>query len=106
MRKLEAEVDDTGQVDARTRQRVILAIEDAIEDDRDFAVRLQSALEEARRHASSAAQGGIVISGAATASGQGSIAIGAVGSVSGDVTLGPDLDSEDRVPPRRGGPTS
>ncbi|WP_143268570.1 hypothetical protein [Amycolatopsis vastitatis] len=63
----------------------------------DFAVRLQSALAEAhRRPRPAGVEGGTVVFGTTTASGQGGIAIG---SVARDVTLAPDLDSGDGVSP-------
>ncbi|GLY42502.1 hypothetical protein Amsp01_085250 [Amycolatopsis sp. NBRC 101858] len=70
----------------RTAQRVKLALEDAVEQDRGFAAELESALAEAEKSGSAA--GGPVVSGTATASG-GGIAIGAVGR---DANFGPPPD--------------
>jgi hypothetical protein len=98
VQRLEAEVAKDGTVSPRTRQRVSDAIGYAADDDPKFAAELKAALDEAARHpALVAAQGQNAVSGTATASGQGSIAIGAAGR---DVRLGywpPDPHTPGRV---------
>ncbi|WP_143264021.1 chromosome partitioning protein [Amycolatopsis kentuckyensis] len=80
VKKLETEISETGQVSERTQRRVTDAVEDAVEDDESFAAQLKAALTEAEQYpALVATQGGTVVSGTATASGQGSVAIGAAG---------------------------
>jgi hypothetical protein len=97
VRKLEAEVVETGTVSERTRRRVTDAVEDAAESDETFAAQLRTALAEAQQHSGPVAtHGGTAVAGTATATGQGSIAIGAVGR---DVHLGqaPDPHRPDRA---------
>lgn len=78
VQKLETEVAETGEVSERTRKRVELALEDAVDDDAQFAEALKTALSEARTQGGAvASHGGIAVSGTAEAHGHG-IAIGAV----------------------------
>lgn len=97
VRQLQLEAGESEQVSDRTKRRVTLALEDAMEQDAQFAAELTSALAEAEKHGSLVAtHGGTVVHGTATASGQGSTAIGAVGR---DVTVGqaPDPHQPDRA---------
>ena len=89
MQRLQLEAAETGTVSDRTQQRVTLALEDAVENDSQFAGELKAALAEAET-------GGTVISGTANATGTGSVAIGAVGR---DANLGqtPDPHRPDRT---------
>ncbi|WP_410656894.1 hypothetical protein [Amycolatopsis sp. lyj-112] len=75
--KLQLEAGQPEGVSKRTQQRVTLALEDAVEQDTDFAAELKSALAEAAKNGVVATSGGTVVSGPVTASGHG-IAIGAV----------------------------
>jgi hypothetical protein len=97
VRRLELEAAETGEVGDRTRQRVALALEDAVEQDAEFAEELEGALAEAERNGGLlATTGGTVVSGTAHATGMGSVAIGAVGR---DATIGraPDPHGPDRA---------
>ncbi|MFC9250048.1 hypothetical protein [Amycolatopsis thailandensis] len=76
--RLQLEAGQPEGVSERTAQRVTLALEDAVEQDVDFAADLKAALAEAEKSAAIAGLGGTVVSGPVTASGHG-IAIGAVG---------------------------
>src|SRR5689334_15664251 len=80
VQRLELEAAETGEISDRTQQRVTLALEDAVEQDAQFADELKGALAEAERNGGLVAtSGGTVVSGTANASGTGSVAIGAVG---------------------------
>ena len=80
VQRLELEAAESGEVSDRTRQRVTLALEDAVEQDTEFADELTAALAEAEKNGGlTATSGGTVIIGTANATGTGSIAIGAVG---------------------------
>jgi hypothetical protein len=97
MQRLQLEAVETGRVSDRTQQRITLALEDAVEQDTEFANELTSALAQAEKNgALVATSGGTVISGTATATGQGSVAIGAVGR---DANMGqaPDPHRPDRA---------
>ncbi|RSN31365.1 chromosome partitioning protein [Amycolatopsis sp. WAC 04169] len=76
--RLRLEAGQPEGVSERTTQRVTLALEDAAEQDADFATDLKAALAEAERSGAIASVGGTVVSGPVTASGHG-IAIGSVG---------------------------
>ncbi|WP_410596215.1 hypothetical protein [Amycolatopsis sp. lyj-23] len=78
VRKLAAEVAETGEVSERTRKRVELALEDAVDEDRQFADALKTALAEARSSGTAASHGGVAVVGTAEARDHG-IAFGAVG---------------------------
>jgi hypothetical protein len=97
VQRLQLEAAETGEVSDRTRQRVTLALEDAVEQDTQFAAELESALAEAEKNgALVATSGGTVVSGTANATAPGSVAIGAVGR---DANLGqaPDPHRPDRT---------
>jgi hypothetical protein len=97
VQRLELEAAETGEVSERTQQRVTLALQDAVEQDTQFATELQDALTHAEKSgAVIATSGGTVTNGTATATGQRSIAIGAVGR---DASLGqaPDPHQPDRT---------
>ncbi|UMP00031.1 hypothetical protein [Amycolatopsis sp. EV170708-02-1] len=93
--RLRLEAGQPGGVGDRTQQRVMLALEDAVEQDTDFATELKTALAEAEKNGVVTTSGGTVVSGAVTASGHG-VAIGAVGR---DANLGqaPDPYWPDRA---------
>jgi hypothetical protein len=88
LKVLEGEVVDTGEATTRTQARVRLALEEAVDTDKTFATRLETAAEEVRA-VQIAAGGpvagphGVAITGGVTATG-GGIAIGGItgGSVS------------------------
>jgi hypothetical protein len=91
VRKLAEEAAETGEVSERTRKRVALAIEDAADEDRQFAEALEAALAEAGRHGGAvASHGGTAVSGNAEARDHG-IAIGGVGR---DVNFGQPRDPQ------------
>ncbi|WP_434444236.1 hypothetical protein [Lentzea sp. E54] len=48
LKRLEVEASDAGEVRPRTRTRLEMALEDAAEDDRDFAKALEKAVSELR----------------------------------------------------------
>jgi hypothetical protein len=93
--KLQAEVEQSGTASPRTQDRVRLALEDAVEEDSDFAAALGAALSRVQtvQGAGGARAGrqGVAISGDVRAD-HGGVAFGGVtgGSVS--------LDSEQRDP--------
>ncbi|MFI9453536.1 hypothetical protein [Amycolatopsis sp. NPDC052450] len=76
--RLQLEAGQPEGVSERTTQRVTLALEDAVEQDADFATDLKAAIAEAKKSGAVASFGGTVVNGPVTASGHG-IAIGAVG---------------------------
>jgi hypothetical protein len=92
--QLQLEGEQTGKVSNRTRQRVELALEDALEKDVQFAVELRLALVEATKAQGKAGVvlGTNLVSGTAAASGDGSSAIGAIGFVAGGVSSGQASD--------------
>lgn len=97
VQRLQLEAAEIGEVSDRTRQRVTLALEEAVEQDKQFAAELTSALVQAEKNgALVATSGGTVISGTATATGLCTVAIGAVGR---DANLGqaPDPHRPDRA---------
>ena len=97
VQRLELEAAETGEVSDRTQQRVTLALEDAIEQDPQFADELKTALAEAEKNGGLVAtSGGTVVRGTAHATGANSVAIGAVGR---DANLGqsPDPHRPDRA---------
>ncbi|MER7859693.1 hypothetical protein ABTX61_11350 [Amycolatopsis japonica] len=94
---LQLEADESGEVSDLTQQRVTLAIEDAVKRDTQFASELRSALAEAEKGGSLlAASAEQAVSGSATATGSGGVAIGIVGR---DATFGnnPDPRGPDRI---------
>jgi hypothetical protein len=97
VQRLQVEAAETGEVSDRTQQRVTLALEDAVDQDPQFADELKEALAEAEKNGGLVATtGGTVISGTATATGTRSVAIGTVGR---DANLGhtPDPHRPDRA---------
>jgi hypothetical protein len=97
VQRLQLEATETGEVSDRTQQRVTLALQDAADQDEQFADELRDALAQAEKNgALVATSGGTVISGTANATGTGNIAIGAVGR---DANLGrtPDPHRPDRA---------
>ncbi|WP_410614038.1 hypothetical protein [Amycolatopsis sp. lyj-109] len=91
VQKLAAEVAETGKVSERTRTRLELALEDAIDDDAQFADALKNALAEVHPQGGVvASHGGTAVSGTAEAHGHG-IAVGAVGH---DVHFGQPRDPQ------------
>lgn len=95
VQQLLLEGEQTGEVSDRTRQRVELALEEVTYKDTQFATELNAALTAAAERTDSklvATHGGTAVSGNASASGAGSSAIGAIGTVSGDLSSGQALD--------------
>ncbi|HET6710354.1 hypothetical protein [Amycolatopsis sp.] len=90
VQKLAVEAAETGEVSERTRTRVALAVEDAADEDEQFAAALEAALAEANRSGGVVICGGTTVSGTATAHDQG-IAIGTVGH---DVHFGQPRDPQ------------
>ncbi|OXM50291.1 chromosome partitioning protein [Amycolatopsis thailandensis] len=86
VKRLQLEAGETGDVSDLTRQRVNLAIEDAVEQDPQFATELKAAIAEAAKDDDFVATyGTTTVTGTAHAHATGSIAIGAVGR---DANLG------------------
>jgi hypothetical protein len=97
VQRLQLEAAETGQVSDRTQQRVTLALEDAVDQDSQFADELKVALAEAEKNGGLVATtGGTVISGTANATGTSSVAIGAVGR-DANVGQAPDPHRPDRT---------
>lgn len=91
LEKLRIEAGDTGDVAKRTRERVQLALEDAADDDPQFASALDAAVEDVRAAqpatTTQAGDRGVAAAGDVTISADhGSIASGT--ATMGDVTLG------------------
>ncbi|WP_328617208.1 hypothetical protein OHS18_13280 [Amycolatopsis sp. NBC_00355] len=87
--RLQLEAAESAEISDRTRQRVTMAIEDAVDHDAEFAAELEAALADARQNGGLVAgAGGTVISGSAAAH-NGGVAIGAVGR---DVNFGQTPD--------------
>ncbi|QUQ64594.1 hypothetical protein JJ691_23140 [Kutzneria sp. CA-103260] len=68
LERLEAEAADTGQVADRTKARVQLALEDAAEDDAEFAHRLDKVVRQAQDAGAATvlatvSHGGVVVGG-------------------------------------------
>lgn len=80
---LESEVLETGETSTRTRARVRLALEDAVETDETFAAALDTAVKEVQ--GTTAGTAGVAISGGVTAS-HGGVAIGGV--TGGSLSIG------------------
>ncbi|WP_146060343.1 chromosome partitioning protein [Amycolatopsis sp. CA-128772] len=97
VQKLKSEVVETGQVSERTRRRVVDAVENAAEEDERFAAQLRAVIDEAQKHPTlMVLHNETAVSGTATASGQGTIAIGAVGR-DANVQQPPDPQRPGRV---------
>jgi hypothetical protein len=95
VQQLQLEAAQAGKVSDRTQQRVTLALEDAADQDKQFADELMDALAQADKNgALSATSGGTIISGTAKATGHG-IAFGAVGR-DANVRQAPDPHRPDR----------
>jgi hypothetical protein len=89
VQRLEREAERAGEVSDGTRQRLTHALEDAVEEDPQFAGALQAAVAEAEKHGGLVAtHGGTVVSGSVSASGAGSAAFGAVGSIGDNARFG------------------
>jgi hypothetical protein len=82
--QLEAEAADTGEVSARTRQRVQLAVEDAVEKSPEFGRELEAAVAAAQATGAH----GVIINGGVT--GSGGLTSGAV--TGGSVSVGTPQD--------------
>ncbi len=93
--RLQVEASQPDGVSDRTQQWVTLALEEAVEQDTDFAAELKSALAEAEKNGVVAMSGGTVVSGPVTASGHG-IAIGAVAR-DANIKQAPDPRQPDRA---------
>jgi len=74
--QLEAEAADNGEVSARTRQRVQLAVEDAVEKSSEFGRELEAAVAAAHTAAQATGANGVIINGGVT--GSGGLVIGAI----------------------------
>jgi hypothetical protein len=79
--KLEAEAADAGEVSERTRSRVQLALEDATEEDSEFAKRLDAAVKSAQQ-----------ATGPSTHAESGGVVNQIVGTVSGNVVQARDIE--------------
>jgi hypothetical protein len=80
VRKLHTEITETGAVSDRTHRRVIDAVEAAADEDDIFRKDLAAAIEATQQQGGLlATHGGTGVSGIAYATGQGGVAIGAVG---------------------------
>lgn len=91
VQKLAAEAAETGEVSPRTRKRVALALEEAANEDEQFAAALESALAEASGPGGVVAtHGGTAVSGTAHAHDQGT----AIGVVVRDVHFGQPRDPQ------------
>jgi hypothetical protein len=101
VQQLQLEGEQDGEVSDRTRKRVEMALEDVVEKDTQFAAELEAALVAAEKASGGvmATDGGTAVSGTATASGTGSSAIGAIGSVRGNVLSrqAPDPHHQGRI---------
>jgi hypothetical protein len=88
MDRLQVEAAESGEVSQRTRQRVELALADAVEQDGSFAEELRAAVAAAQRAAGPAvaAHGGVAVTGGVSATGSG-VAIGGV--TGGTISFGP-----------------
>jgi hypothetical protein len=85
VQRLQVEAAESATISDRTRDRVTLALEEAVEEDREFAAELESAMADVEKSGVASAISYVTeVSGTATAAG-GGIAIGAVGR---DVNLG------------------
>jgi hypothetical protein len=85
VRRMEVEAAETGKVSDRTRQRLELALEEATEEDEKFAAELSEALTQAREPRK---DNSVAVTGTATATGPGGSAVGAIGSITGNVAFG------------------
>lgn len=92
--QLEAEAADKGEVLDRTRQRVQLAVEDAVEKSPEFGRELETAVAAAHAAGAAAAQStgshGVVINGSVIGSGSGVV----IGAVTGGVGVGTPPDPQ------------
>jgi hypothetical protein len=79
LERLQLEAAQSGEVGNRTQARVRMSLEEAVEEDPEFAQRLEAAVQEAQKAVGQAtADGhGVAVSGGVNASGSG-IAIGGV----------------------------
>jgi hypothetical protein len=97
--QLEVEAVEKGGVSDRTRQRVQLAVEDAVEKSPGFGRELEAAVAAVHAAGAAAAQStgshGVIINGGVTGSGSGVV----IGAVTGGVGVGTPPDPQ---PPARG----